>query len=275
MRLTRRDLLQGSVAVAALSAYPLRDCWGAETKIDRPLEWGGVNLAGAEFGNVPGRCNIDYIYPREGDVAYFSKLGFNCFRVPFRWERLQPSLEGDFATDEMAQLAHLVGEITRRGHTAILDPHNYAKRRIAADGWANEHVIGSIAVPIRAFEDFWRRLASAFKSNDRVVFGLMNEPYGLSAAAWLEIANRAIAAIRGSGAGNLMTVPGRTTLVRTRGSRPEMTSLRTYRTRPIDLQSRCISISMTTRRERARRQRREPAARIACVRSKSGRGPTN
>ena len=108
----------------------------------------------------------------------------------------------------MAQLAHLVGEITRRGHTAILDPHNYAKRRIAADGWANEHVIGSIAVPIRAFEDFWRRLASAFKSNDRVVFGLMNEPYGLSAAAWLEIANRAIAAIRGSGAGNLMTVPG-------------------------------------------------------------------
>jgi endoglucanase len=208
MRLTRRDLLQGSVAVAALSANPLRDCWGAETKIDRPLEWSGVNLAGAEFGNVPGRCNIDYIYPREGDVAYFSKLGFNCFRVPFRWERLQPSLEGEFATDEMTQLAHLVGEITRRGHTAILDPHNYAKRRIAADGWANEHVIGSIAVPIRAFEDFWRRLASAFKSNDRVVFGLMNEPYGLSAAAWLEIANRAIAAIRGSGAGNLMTVPG-------------------------------------------------------------------
>jgi endoglucanase len=208
MRLTRRDLLRGSAAIAASSAFPLRDCWGAEAKIDRLLPWGGINLAGAEFGTVPGRCNIDYVYPRAEHVAYFSTLGFNCFRVPFRWERLQPSLEGEFAADEIRQLTHLIEEITRRGHTAILDPHNYAKRRIAGDGWANEHVIGSAVVPAQAFEDFWRRLAAIFKNNDRIVFGLMNEPYGISAAAWLEIANRAIAAIRGTGAANLLTVPG-------------------------------------------------------------------
>jgi endoglucanase len=208
MRLTRRDLLQGSAAMAASSAFPLRDCWAAEAKIDRPLPWGGINLAGAEFGSVPGRCNIDYVYPGAEHVAYFSTLGFNCFRVPFRWERLQPSLGGEFVAEEIRQLTLLIEEITRRGHTAILDPHNYAKRRIADDGWANEHVIGSTAVPAQAFEDFWRRLAVSFKNKDRIVFGLMNEPYGISAAAWLEIVNRAIAAIRGTGAANLLTVPG-------------------------------------------------------------------
>jgi endoglucanase len=208
MRLTRRQLFRGAATTAASSVFRLGDCRAAEANIEKSLPWSGINLAGAEFGTVPGRCNIDYAYPRAEHVAYFSTLGFNCFRIPFRWERLQPSLEGEFAADEIRQLKLLVEEITRRGHIAVLDPHNYAKRRIASDGWANEHVIGSTAVPAQTFEDFWRRLAAIFKHDDRIVFGLMNEPYGISASTWLEIANRAIDAIRGTGAANLLTVPG-------------------------------------------------------------------
>ena len=208
MRLTRRELLRGSVAIAASSAFRRHECWAAEAKIARPLPWGGINLAGAEFGTVPGRCNVDYAYPRAEHVTYFSALGFNCFRVPFRWERLQPSPGSEFADEEVQQLKLLIEEITRRGHTAILDPHNYAKRRIPGDSWAKDQLIGSTAVPTEAFEDFWRRLASLFKNNDRTVFGLMNEPCNISAAAWLAIVNRAIVAIRNTGAANLLAIPG-------------------------------------------------------------------
>jgi len=214
MRLTRRDLLRASAALAASSAFPARSCWPAQPSVERPLSierplpWGGINLASAEFGTVPGRDAIDYVYPGAGDVAYFSALGFNCFRIPFRWERLQPALASDLDAAELRHLTFLVGEVTRRGHTAILDPHNFARRRIIADNWAHEHLIGSAAVPVHAFEDFWRRLAAAFKNDEHIVFALMNEPYGISAAAWLKTVNRVIAAIRGTGATNLLTVPG-------------------------------------------------------------------
>src|SRR5690606_10231800 len=46
-----------------------------------------------------------------------------------------------------------------------------------------------------------------FKDNDGVIFGLMNEPYDISAAQWLAVANRAIGAIRSTGAGNLIAIP--------------------------------------------------------------------
>lgn len=86
--------------------------------------------------------------------------------------------------------------------------HNYAKRRLADDNWAKDHQIGSAEVPAEAFEDFWRRLADLFKDDGRICFGLMNEPVGLAAEAWLAIVNRVIATIRQTGARNLILVPG-------------------------------------------------------------------
>ncbi len=44
--------------------------------------------------------------------------------------------------------------------------------------------------------------------NPKVIFGLMNEPHDLPTENWLTAANVAIAAIRATGATNLITVPG-------------------------------------------------------------------
>ena len=52
------------------------------------------------------------------------------------------------------------------------------------------------------------RLADAFKDDERVWFGLMNEPTGISAAAWKAIAQSVTNAIRATGARNLLLVPG-------------------------------------------------------------------
>ena len=168
----------------------------------------GVNLAGAEFGEIPGVHGREYLYPTRENVDYYRGLGFNFIRLPFKWERLQPSLGEAFAPAEQALLADIVTYATGRGLFVALDPHNYARRRLAADYWDKEHLIGTSDVPTASFADLWRRLATLFKGDQQVFFNLMNEPVGPSAERWLGIANRAITAIRGTGAPNLILVPG-------------------------------------------------------------------
>lgn len=175
------------------------------TAIAIPLEAGaaclaGINLAGAEFGEGRGAHGKDYTYPSSETVAYFAGKGFNAVRLPFRWERLQPRLGRGFDKAERTRLADSVKALRAAGMTVILDPHNYA--------YYDKKQIGSDAVPDSAFADFWRRLAKDYKDDAGVQFGLMNEPYDVTATQWLASANAAIAAIRDTGAKNLVLVPG-------------------------------------------------------------------
>lgn len=82
----------------------------------------------------------------------------------------------------------------------MLDPHNFARY--------NNVVIGTGNVPASSFADFWTRLANEFKSNDKIIFGIMNEPHDMPTELWLSDANTAIQAIRATGATNLLFVPG-------------------------------------------------------------------
>ena len=58
-----------------------------------------MSLAGAEVGVGPNFCNSNpgkfgkaYTYNSERCFAYFAEQGITLFRVPFRWERMQPRL---------------------------------------------------------------------------------------------------------------------------------------------------------------------------------------
>jgi endoglucanase len=161
----------------------------------------GVNIASAEFGegNLPGIYEQDYIYPSAGDVDVLLERGFNVFRLPFRWERLQPVVNGDFDPVELARLDTLVRYITKHRAKVLLDPHNYAR-------YFNQ-VVG-VDIPASALGDFWARLAHLFRHDSRVLFGVMNEPNSMPTEVWLDDANVAIAAIRDAGASNLVLVPG-------------------------------------------------------------------
>ncbi|MDX3928575.1 MAG: glycoside hydrolase family 5 protein [Shinella sp.] len=160
----------------------------------------GINLSGAEFGKAHAVYGRDYTYPSDGTTGYFAGKGFNAVRLPFLWERLQPRLNGDFDKDERKRLSDAVVKLRAQGFTVILDPHNYA--------YYDGSQIGSADVPNDAFADFWRRLADEYKGDAGIQFGLMNEPYDVTATQWLASANAAIAAIRGTGATNLVLVPG-------------------------------------------------------------------
>ena len=166
----------------------------------------GVNLAGADFGtgqngeNLPGTFGREYIYPNQDEVDYFASKRMNIVRLPFRWERLQKSLNDDFDSAELNRLKSFVDTTTEKGVFVLLDPHNYARY--------HGNVIGTNTVPFTAFADFWGRLADLFKDNPRVIFGLMNEPSRMRTDQWREAANIAIAEIRERNAGNLILVPG-------------------------------------------------------------------
>ena len=160
----------------------------------------GVNLSGAEFGTVPGRFTFDYFYPKPDTIARFAALGLSALRFPVRWERLQPVLNGPLDPEEMLRLDAAFTAAKQAGMRMILSVHNsayYGKTRI-----------GSGAVTEAAFADFWRRLASHYRSEPGAVFGLMNEPFDMQVAEWLPVANAGLAAIRAVGARQLVLVSG-------------------------------------------------------------------
>lgn len=196
MRLTRLStaslLLAGTLAFAPF------------VHAQQALRYAGVNLAGAEFkaSKKPGTLFKDYTYPSDKDFAYFAGQGMNLVRLPFLWERLQPTPNGEFDATQLKLLVKTAESAQKAGITLLLDVHNY--------GEYNGQKIGSEAVPDAVFADLWRRLASepAFANNPKVLFGLMNEPHDVSARDWARSAQAAIDAIRATGAKNLILVPG-------------------------------------------------------------------
>lgn len=161
----------------------------------------GVNLAGAEFGRTfPGVKGRDYIYPDTSELKYFADQGANVIRLPFRWERLQPSLGGGFNTAELAEIQTIVKAAKELKMCVVLDVHNY--------GAYYGNPIGSSAVPRSAFIEFWKNLARQFPDEQYVAFGLMNEPAELTLPQWAAIAKETHTALRNAGAKNMIYMSG-------------------------------------------------------------------
>ncbi len=162
----------------------------------------GINLAGGEFGadKIPGEHKTDYLYPTPAVVSDYSKLGMNVIRVPFLWERIQPQPGGKLNEAEMKNIDAIVDAADTFGMTVILDMHNY--------GFYRGKLIGSRDVPEKAFTQVWTQLAKRYQGHPKVAFGIMNEPHKHSAEEWAKIAKAALTAIRGTGAKQLVLVPG-------------------------------------------------------------------
>jgi endoglucanase len=166
----------------------------------RVLTRRGVSLSGAEFGfQIPGVFDVDYTYPMPAEIDYYVSKGMTEFRIPFLWERLQPTLGGPLNEIELGRLDGIVNYALSKNVGVLLDPHNYARY--------NNGVIGG-EVPNTAFADFWSKVADHYKGSLRVDFGLMNEPHDMPTEQWVDAANAAIQAIRATGATNLIAVPG-------------------------------------------------------------------
>ncbi|KAJ3310654.1 hypothetical protein HDU76_003319, partial [Blyttiomyces sp. JEL0837] len=184
------------------------------------LQYAGVNEAGLEFGmtingpdpaKFPGTLGQQFFPPSATTMAQWAKAGMNAFRLPFAWERIQPTANGDFNSgylqtvkDAAQQITFLKVADTQQNATVILDPHNYARfNSIVLDpnGQQKPNGINGSA----ALADLWTKLAQdpQFKSQPNVIFDLMNEPQGINTAQWLTSAQAAIDAIRATGGTSL------------------------------------------------------------------------
>jgi len=169
--------------------------------IAAPCKYTGVNISGAEWGPAqPHDPAAQNFYPSQTQTNYYKGKGMNTLRVPFRWERLQPTLNFPFNRIEFSHLDASVSYATAKGLYVVLDPHNCARY--------SKNLIGSKEVPFAAFTDLWTRLAKAYGNNNRVIFGLTNEPHDMPDATLIEGEQAAINAIRATGARNLILVPG-------------------------------------------------------------------
>lgn len=175
------------------------------------IRYTGVNLFGAEFApqRLPGTYGSDYVYPNQGEVDYFKGKGMNIVRLPFRWERLQPTANSALNATELNRLTTFVNATTAKGVYVMIEPHNFARYYPDPNNFQGsaQGLVGS-DVPYSVFSNFWSRVATVFKTNDHVFFNLVNEPANMPTEQWLTAANTAIAGIRNAGATNLIMVPG-------------------------------------------------------------------
>ena len=148
----------------------------------------GVNLAGGEFGGLPGAFGKDYTYPGAPQFDFCRAKGLTVVRLPFKWERVQPVLMGPLDDVELGRLDGVVSLARERGIKILLDVHNYARYR--------GQVIGTAEVPHAAFADFWRKLAGHYRDETTIfAYGMMNEPHG-TGGRWPAAAQVAVNAIR-------------------------------------------------------------------------------
>jgi endoglucanase len=164
-----------------------------------PCKFTGINQSGGEFGDdVPGVLDKDYTYPTTS-ADYFVNKGMNIFRLPFKWERVIQTKGANWTSADINRYIASVEYMTKNAYV-IIDPHNYGR------GYGG--IIGESSTTTQDFVNFWVKLATVFKSNPRVIFGLMNEPHDQNPWIWREAAQKAVDGIRSTGATQLILVPG-------------------------------------------------------------------
>lgn len=166
----------------------------------------GVNLSGMEFGsNIPGSVGADYLVGQEQQISYWTAKGAKIFRLPFLWERVQPTMGGALTGAGMAGIDAVVNAAVNAGCFIILDMHQYMRYTIRG----TQYVIGETPQATAAhYADVWGKLAARYRSQPKVIFGLMNEPHDLNLKTLVSTYNTAIAAIRAAGATNMIFLDG-------------------------------------------------------------------
>lgn len=151
----------------------------------RLIEHIGVCLSGLEWGQY-------YRVPTVDEYLYFKSKRLTLIRLPFKWEILQPKLNGPLDETYLGILKSQVAIAASLNMTVLLDCHNYARY----NDWIINGTSGNLTNSM--FADLWRRLASEFVGSGGLHgYDIMNEPNTMpSLYTWPSAAQAAIDAIR-------------------------------------------------------------------------------
>ena len=179
----------------------------------------GINLAGLEFGTGPafsnqnpGTVNQAYFVEPKESFSYLKSRGITSIRLPFRWERLQPTVNGPLSESYLAEIRQMLDAAAKNDIQVILNIHNFGKY-ITPNGSLQ---VGSRELPAGALADVWLKLSDEFKDHPATAaYGLMNEPSQFNAVndraaalSWEQTSQEVLQAIRDSGDNTLVMIAG-------------------------------------------------------------------
>lgn len=173
----------------------------------------GINLAGMEFGTaVPGKVGIDYFYEPASSFAFLADRSINTIRLPFRWERVQPTLAGPLVKGEVTAIRAMLDAAQAQDIGVILDLHNYG----AYQRGGTELKLGDGILTQDHLADVWVKLYEALGKHPAVVgYGIMNEPHDLPngthatpAKNWEAASQTVVAALRQAGSKQTIMIAG-------------------------------------------------------------------
>lgn len=173
----------------------------------------------------PGTYDVDYWYATDGSDSTNPATGMNSFqylasrgvslaRLGFRWERMQPAINGPLSSTELARYKKGIVNARAAGINIVVDVHNYGGYTTSA----GKQLLNSSGCPSDAFIDLWKRLSAQFQNETAVIgYDLMNEPnagggiaagtYASPQKAWEAITQQVVSAIRARGDTKRIMVP--------------------------------------------------------------------
>lgn len=179
----------------------------------------GTNLAGGDtaytdwVGSTP-KDGKNYMFVTNQDIDYLISKGCNAFRLLFSWEAIQPTMYGTLPSsiadhaNYYTQFKSRVDYITSKGATCLIDCHAGIDADFAAYYGAKVGTTYNNNPVTDLLSNLWWNLANVFKSNAKVMFGIMNEPCNMSTMVWFAAAQKIITAIRSTGSTNKIMMPG-------------------------------------------------------------------
>lgn len=139
----------------------------------------GINIMdlGISGHVLPGVFNTNYTKPSLSSLQYLKSRGNKVIRIPFLWERVQPTLGGALDSAYMGYIIDVLKDAHTAGLKVILDMHNY--------GRYNGEVMGSVLGPTEVqYKDAWTKIVNAIAAEPLAspavyAYDIMNEPHDL------------------------------------------------------------------------------------------------
>ena len=131
-------------------------------------------IAGLDFGcGTDGSCSGANVDPGQTGLDQMKHFvnddGLNTFRIPIGWQTLVDSVGGTLNSKNWATYdKQIQGCLDAGAAMCIVDVHNYAR-------W-NGAIVGQGGPTDVQFASLWSQIATKYKGNDKIAFGIMNEP---------------------------------------------------------------------------------------------------
>lgn len=140
----------------------------------------GINIMdlGISGTVIPGIYGTNYTKPSLTSLQQLKDRGLNVVRIPFLWERIQPTLGGALDTTYLGYLIQVLKDANTVGLKVIIDMHNYAGYSISG----TIHRFNSDTGPTTSqFADAWSKISAAIQAEPLAAaavysYDIMNEP---------------------------------------------------------------------------------------------------